>query len=253
MRVSIARLQEFEPTEGFYVAFSGGKDSMILLEAVRRSGVKNDVHYNDVGIDPPELRQFIRDFYPEVVWERPKESFGKAMLRKMFLPMRKQRWCCELLKEGGGPGRFVVTGIRAAESARRAKRNYVETCEKDYVKRYLHPIIDWPTEAVWAYIADHRMPYCTLYDEGYERLGCVFCPMRSVKYRVEDVKRWPKLAHAFVCMIRKLMKQRQEGCKRPMFGTWDAEEAFHHWITKDRRAKVTEVDENQQCFRFEDN
>ena len=53
--ISIQRLKDFEPKEGYYVAFSGGKDSVVLLDIVKRSGVKFDAHYNITGIDPPEL------------------------------------------------------------------------------------------------------------------------------------------------------------------------------------------------------
>ena len=59
-------LQNHEPPEGYYVAFSGGKDSIVLLDIVRRSGVKHDVHFNMTSIDPPELLEFIKTHYPDV-------------------------------------------------------------------------------------------------------------------------------------------------------------------------------------------
>ena len=141
--ISIQRLRDFEPKEGFYVAFSGGKDSIVTLDLVKRSGVKYDAHYNITGIDPPELYYFIRDNFPEVQRHRPETTIWKLIEKKMMPPTRKVRYCCAELKERGGKGRRVVTGIRWAESYRRGKRSVVEECFRDKHRVYVHPIIDW--------------------------------------------------------------------------------------------------------------
>ena len=122
--LAIARLREFEPSEGYYLAFSGGKDSVVLKALADAAGVKYDAHYSVTTIDPPELVRFIRKHHPEVHWERPSKPFLVRLPEKGF-PLRQRRWCCEEYKEQGGTGRVVLTGIRAAESARRGKRRMV--------------------------------------------------------------------------------------------------------------------------------
>jgi phosphoadenosine phosphosulfate reductase len=196
VKIAIARLQEFEPPEGYYLAFSGGKDSIVIYDLAVKSGVKFDAHYNLTTVDPPELVSFIKREYPDVGWNRPKETMWQIIRRKQFLPLRQQRWCCELLKEGSGSGRRVVTGVRWEESAKRAKRRMVENCMKNKGAgtTYLHPIIDWSSEDVWGYIKENNVPYCSLYDEGFKRLGCVCCPMSDQK---RDAERWPKIANAY--------------------------------------------------------
>ena len=62
------------PLEGYYVAFSGGKDSTVILDLVKRSGCKFDAHYSVTTVDPPELVQFIKREHPEVAFERPKKT-----------------------------------------------------------------------------------------------------------------------------------------------------------------------------------
>lgn len=199
--ISIQRLKDFEPKEGYYVAFSGGKDSVVLLDIVKRSGVKFDAHYNITGIDPPELYYFIRDNFPEVQRHRPDTTIWKLIEKKGYPPLRMNRYCCAVLKEGGGKGRRVVTGIRWAESSRRGKRSMVEECFKDKHRVYVHPIIDWTDEDVWEYIKVRGIKYCFLYDEGFKRLGCIGCPMNTKIS--ESFDRWPRYKAKYISAIQK--------------------------------------------------
>ena len=155
VEITLMRLREFEPPEGYHLAFSGGKDSIVLYDLAVRSDVKFDAHYNVTTVDPPELVRFIRKGYPDVAWDRPEMSMFRLIERQGF-PTRKARHCCRVLKEGGGEGRLVLTGIRAAESPNRSKRRMVENCLKRKHTRFVHPIIDWETTEIWQYIRQRK-------------------------------------------------------------------------------------------------
>jgi len=195
--IAIDRLQAFCPPEGYYVAFSGGKDSVVILDLVKKSGCKFDAHYNITGIDPPELYYFIRDNFPEVKRHRPETTIWKLIVKKMMPPTRRVRYCCEHLKEHGGQDRKVVTGIRWAESSRRSKRRIVEACFRNDHKFYINPIIDWSDEDVWEYIKTRGIAYCSLYDEGFKRLGCIGCPMAGTDGRKKEFSRWPNFERKY--------------------------------------------------------
>jgi phosphoadenosine phosphosulfate reductase len=66
IKIAIERLRTFEPAEGYYVAFSGGKDSITILDLVKKSGVKYDAPFNLTTVDPPELLKFIKKNHSEV-------------------------------------------------------------------------------------------------------------------------------------------------------------------------------------------
>ena len=238
VEVAISRLQEFEPQEGYHLAFSGGKDSIVVYDLAVKAEIKFDAHYNITGIDPPELVHFIREHYPSLVWERPIENIWH-LVEKKGLPRRNARFCCEYLKEHSGAGRVVVTGVRWEESWRRKRRAMVETCRWVKAKSFLHPIIDWSTAEVWEYIREERLPYCSLYDEGFHRLGCVLCPMTTARQTLRDAERWPKIAAAWFRACQRYYARGTEGVKR-----WSsAEDMFSWWLS--RKAIQKEVDDNQ--------
>ena len=240
VQVAIMRLQEFEPPEGYYFADSYGKDSCVVLRLLQMAGIKDDAHYSQGGVDPPELVQFGRKYHPDTIIERPEMSMWQGVFVH-GMPRRRGRWCCELIKEKHGTGRIVVTGIRWAESPRRKLRRMFEVCRIDGTKRFLHPIIDWSNAEVWQFIRDNNIPYCSLYDEGFKRLGCVLCPMESARQTQIELIRWPKLAMAWKRACERYFNKGLEGTKR-----WNsAEEMWQWWLSR----KGTK--DNAQCVMFD--
>jgi len=223
-------LRDFVPEEGFYLAYSGGKDSTVLLDLAKRSGVKFDAHYNHTTVDPPELVRFIRQ-QPKVVSEYPDKSMWDLIIENGVPPTKIMRYCCRLLKERGGSDRKVLTGVRRAESARRSKRQQVETCFKDGSRQYFHPIFHWSEAEVWEYIHKNNVPYCSLYDEGFKRLGCICCPMKGGKKQIEDGNRWPKYKDQYISTFEKMIKNRLLNGKET---EWENGQEVWDWWVKDR-------------------
>lgn len=224
--IAIRRIQMFRGP--LYVAFSGGKDSVVILDLVKKSGVPYDAHYHVTGVDPPELVKFVRTF-KDVQFHIPAKSIWKLIRENGILPTRVMRYCCRLLKEQGGADRKIVTGVRWAESARRKKRQMVEHCldHSQGDKQFIHPIIDWNDGEVWEYIEHFNLQYCQLYDEGYARLGCLLCPMGGKEQRIRQMERWPRISALWERAAQRCFDERVKNGKP--FHTWQTGKEFFDW------------------------
>lgn len=258
VQVAIKRLQLFEPPDGYYVAFSGGKDSCVIKTLADMAGVKYDAHYNHTSVDPPELIYFIREHHPDVKIEYPRYPDGTRVTmwnlipKKKMPPTRLVRYCCEFLKESGGEGRFVVTGVRWAESSKRRSRSGLELSNgtktgkrikidpdnpnNEELARYcptkgkhvLNPIIDWLDEDVWEFIRKYNVPYCKLYDQGHTRLGCIGCPMS--KKNAEELEKYPKFKQNYLRAFEKMLIELEKLGKTAGWQT--PEDVMNWWLQK---------------------
>lgn len=255
--VAIERAKTFEPEEGYYLNYSGGKDSIATKLILDLAEVKYDAHYNITGIDPPEVYHFIKE--QDVQMHQHEESIFKLIVRKLLPPTRMTRYCCEVLKEHGGEERFNVTGVRWAESRRRAnsrldiefdrygsnsrkaienrkiflnsdndeKRKMLETCSVKG-KHILNPIVDFTDQEVWELIKHYGMDYPVLYDEGFCRIGCIGCPLAKKRNRLMEFKRYPKFKENYIKAFDKMLIRRKELDK---VTEWKSgEEVFEWWM-----------------------
>ena len=177
-REAVEFLREHEPLEGYQLCFSGGKDSIVMRNLADIASVRYTALFNCTTIDPPLIYKFIRFYYPNTVWHFPKCNFF-ARITVKGPAWRKVRWCCQELKESGDiPGlNSLLIGIRAEESRQRAERKRIEPARKKKGLMYYAPIHGWKEWQIWEHIEKWGLPYPSLYDEGYSRIGCKLCPM----------------------------------------------------------------------------
>lgn len=232
-------LREYEPIDKpYWGCFSGGKDSIVIKDLAQQAGVNVVWHYNVTTIDPPELVQHIRRQHPDVVFDRPPGNFFTIAKTKGF-PIRRVRWCCEVFKERKTPeGEIMIFGVRAAEGVRRAKHWSEVSWNRRTKADVISPIFSWSTTLVWEYITDRELPYCSLYDEGWSRLGCIGCPMSGPAGRQRDFARWPKYEAKWKQLFQSVWNQRSgtlQANGKEWFGNvyFDSWEAMYDWWLND--------------------
>lgn len=172
----------------YTIAYSGGKDSDAILELATLAGLDRPPVYHVTTIDPPEIVYHCRE--RRAYFDHPGRSFFSEVT-KHGLPTRWRRWCCRDFKHSRRDTLHTILGVRAAESpARRTRWRRVQETPEGYI---WCPIIDWSTDDVWRFLDERKCGHCTLYDEGFTRIGCIGCCL-SRGARLRDFPRWPKIA-----------------------------------------------------------
>ncbi len=244
------------------IAYSGGKDSDVILQLAKEAGINYRAIYKNTTIDPRGTLQHVRKMGVEVL--QPKQSFFQLIEQK-GLPSRVRRYCCEKLKEYKVLD-VAVMGVRRAESPKRAER-YKEPTQCRYYgskKRHVeavYPILEWSNDDVRDFIQDRGITLAPVYyDEKGDlhverRLGCIGCPLKSRKQRLADLQQYPSIVRAYAKALGKyhqthnvqLFQDEYEQLVRDLF--FDKQEEFYKAVNGGMFGDTERVD----CKNFLEN
>lgn len=108
-------------------------------------------------------------------------------------------------------------------------RNVVDLCYRT-TKTLINPIIDWDEEDVWEFLNSNGIEHCSLYDEGFKRLGCIGCPMGGSKHMQREFERYPKYKEHYLKAFERMLKNRKA---KGLELTWKTpEEVMEWWLSK---------------------
>lgn len=210
------------------LSYSGGKDSDVILELARMAGIPFEAIYKNTTIDPPGTIAHCRENGVKVV--QPKMTFLELM-KKRGMPSRFARFCCGELKEYKIHDR-AIQGIRRSESRKRSERykepEYCRTYKaKEKVRIYL-PILEWTDEDVERFISDRQIKCAPVYYDAdgtfhvERRLGCIGCPLASIRQRRIEYTQYPLLLRAQIKAIHEYMESHPASSAARKFATpWD--------------------------------
>jgi phosphoadenosine phosphosulfate reductase len=230
----------------FHVAFSGGKDSCVLLDLVKKTLPEGSfvVVFGDTGMEFPDTynvinktkQQCIDDGIPFYIAKShfdPKESW------KLFgPPSQVLRWCCSVhkstpqtlkLREVTGKNHYIgldYVGVRAHESKARSEYEY-ENYGKKQKGQYSHnSILEWTSAEVWLYMFANNLLINETYKKGNSRAGCLFCPMSKGTSDYMRRKSYPKEIDGYINAIKSTYesgKQKKNSAESYVFnGGWNA-------------------------------
>lgn len=247
------------------VTYSGGKDSDVILQIAKNAKVPFEVLHNHTTADAPETVYHIRNVFRELelegikctidkpVYKGKRTSMWNLIPQKLMPPTRLVRYCCAVLKEKGGTGRFIATGVRWDESAaRKNNRGTMEVIHRDREKRLIlqddndearrtfetcklkgkrvvNPIVEWKTDDVLQYIKDQKIEINPLYGCGFDRVGCVGCPMAGTEGRRFEFTMFPAFKKNYIRAFDRMLEARKESGKSTE--NWEnGIDVFHWWM-----------------------
>lgn len=250
--------------------YSGGKDSDVMLELFKRSGIPFDVFHSHTTADAPQTVQHIKRVFRRMeeggihcevkmpIYKSEPTSMWKLIVQKIMPPTRILRYCCSVLKETGCANRYIATGVRWDESTARsartefekagktkkeaerfdtamlmndntASRRMTELCMQKH-KMIVNPIIDWTHSDIWDFIQSEHIEVCELYHCGYDRVGCIGCPMAGKK-RWREFANFPAYKKLYIHAFDRMLRERERRGKESKWQT--AEEVFAWWMEDD--------------------
>lgn len=272
---AILRLQEAaQMSQQIYekpllLTYSGGKDSDLTVDLAIKAGIPFEAAHSLTTVDMPETVYHVRKVFARLeekgipckiikpAYKGVPVTMWTLIPQRDIPPTRLARYCCSVLKETAGKGRFIATGVRRAESTKRAsresfeiigsrkqygvllsdnevfmqdnteKRTMFETC-RPKAKRTVNPIIDWTDDDVWDYIRSERIDINSKYNDGYKRVGCIGCPLSGKCNRLREFEEYPTYKRAYIRAFDKMLDVRKA---KGLATEWKTgEEVFEWWV-----------------------
>ena len=180
----------------FYVAFSGGKDSVVTLDLVQRALPHNQfkVMFGDTGMEFPDTYKTVDAIKllckeQDIEFITAKSHYSPDYTWSQFgPPATVHRWCCSVhktspqiiaLRDALGKADFTgmaFIGIRASESLSRSEYDYVSLGEKHKGQYSCNPILEWNSAELYCYTYMQNLYLNEAYKKGNRRAGCLVCP-----------------------------------------------------------------------------
>lgn len=183
----------------FHVSYSGGKDSEVNLDLVKRALPHNSfvIVFGDTMMEYPDTYAAVENakricknegirFYVAKANTSPNKTW-----KQFGPPTSTIRWCCSvhkttpqllLLRDIIGKDNFTemaFVGVRADESIRRASYEKISYGTKHKGQFSCNPILEWNSAEIYLYIFQHKLHMNKAYMRGLSRAGCLVCPMAS--------------------------------------------------------------------------
>ena len=225
------------------VTDSGGKDSSVCKELAIRAGIPFEVQHNHTTADAPDTVYFVRREFKRLeekgitctvnkpTYKGAPVTMWSLIPQKSMPPTRLVRYCCAILKEQGGKGRFITTGVRWAESANR--KNTRGIYERNHDKPEKRIILNNDNDDKRQLFESCRLQgkRNPMYGCGFDRVGCIGCPLAGTAGRQKEFAVYPTYQGAYIRAFDKMIELRK---LRKLETDWQTgEEVFHWWMEDD--------------------
>ncbi len=215
-----------------FLAYSGGKDSEVLLHLARKAKIEFVPYYNNTTIDWPGTISWVKKHEPEIMINQPQIGFFDLIRHRGF-PSAQRRFCCEKLKEKYVAS-HIMTGVRRDESKRRKQKYKEPEICWDYKNKQqsqvIMPLLDWTENDIRQYIEiEHIQCHPKYYDKNgrfnvKQRVGCLACPLRNDHGKAQFMQ-YPRLVRLW-CRAMAEYRNSRTKLQRSVTNHIDEYEAF---------------------------
>lgn len=201
----------------FYVAFSGGKDSVVALDIVQRALPHNEfkVVFGNTDMEFPTTTELVQKLSRKCsdegieFLEAASNMTSKESWNIFGPPARKVRWCCtvhktapviNMLSDKFANGKLrcvMITGVRGDESVSRSGYDEMSMGKKMAGQYSFHPILEWSSAEIYLYIYSQGLLLNDAYKYGFNRVGCIMCPNSSEKHEYIKWQCFPELVDEY--------------------------------------------------------
>lgn len=259
-----AQMSELYYQKPLLICYSGGKDSEIIIDLALKSGIAFEVQHSHTTADAPETVYHIRKRFKKLeekginctinmpYYKCKRTSMWDLIVTKKMPPTRLMRYCCSVLKETAGKNRCIVTGVRRAESTNRKSAGVIESKHRDINKKIIinndndekrqivercqmqskiayNVIVDWADGDVKDYINSEHINCNPLYQCGFNRVGCIGCPMAGTAGRIFEFARYPKFRNLYINAFDRMVEVRKSEGKS-CYSWNNGVDVFHWWM-----------------------
>lgn len=255
----------------FYVAFSGGKDSVVALDIVQRALPHNEfkVVFGNTDMEFPTTTELVQKLSRKCsdegieFLEAASNMTSKESWNIFGPPARKVRWCCtvhktapviNMLSDKFANGKLrcvMITGVRGDESVSRSEYDEMSMGKKMAGQYSFHPILEWSSAEIYLYIYSQGLLLNDAYKYGFNRVGCIMCPNSSEKHEYIKRQCFPELVDEYCERITQNSAKDLSGDNAKIFletGGWKSR-------LSGRELKLSEEDrfqlnETSACLKF---
>ncbi len=201
----------------FYVAFSGGKDSVVAFDIVQRALPHNEfkVVFGNTDMEFPTTTELVQKLSRKCsdegieFLEAASNMTSKESWNIFGPPARKVRWCCtvhktapviNMLSDKFANGKLrcvMITGVRGDESVSRSGYDEMSMGKKMAGQYSFHPILEWSSAEIYLYIYSQGLLLNDAYKYGFNRVGCIMCPNSSEKHEYIKRQCFPELVDEY--------------------------------------------------------
>lgn len=209
-------LKKYEPAEGYALSFSGGRDSCVVKDILKRNSIKFKAYYAETTLEPEVFIKYLTTYHADVEWVRAEKTWHDLILEEGRIPTVRNRFCCKKglwkrTQEINRKSKCMVTGSRYYVFERSKLRREYKLIDKRSEDNYIiNPLYNWSADEVKEYVKEYAIPLMPTYEAYGSSYNCACCPRYYRETKQTLMLAHPEVYKKIKATIFKVWEQKPE-------------------------------------------